>query len=208
MSTCINTIGWKSAQDKTRIYHIEQKTKRVDLYNKSPNKCALCDNILSYEKRKNKFCCSSCAAKTNNINIRRHGNPVYNKCLYCNKLIDRSHSIYCNNKCQYEYNKNKYISKWINSPDVYKKLPKFARSHLLLLNNNKCSICGWGEMNSYSNTYPLVVDHIDGNSENNHIDNLRVICPNCDSLTSTYKALNKGNGRAYRRERYKEGKSY
>ena len=69
-------------------------------------------------------------------------------------------------------------------------------------------MCCWSEKNQYSNTYPLVIDHIDGNSENNNLSNLRVICPNCDSLTSTYKGLNKGNGRAYRRKRYKEGKSY
>jgi hypothetical protein len=52
------------------------------------------------------------------------------------------------------------------------------------------------------------MDHIDGNSENNHLSNLRLVCGNCDMLLPTYKSKNKGNGRAYRRERYANGKSY
>lgn len=45
---------------------------------------------------------------------------------------------------------------------------------------------------------PLVADHIDGNWKNNTEDNLRLICPNCDSLSPTYAALNRGNGRRNR----------
>lgn len=55
---------------------------------------------------------------------------------------------------------------------------------------------------------PLVLDHIDGNSENNNEENLRYVCGNCDMQLPTYKAKNIGNGRYYRRERYKEGKSF
>lgn len=55
---------------------------------------------------------------------------------------------------------------------------------------------------------PLVLDHINGNSEDGKLSNLRVICNNCDALTDTFKAKNKGNGRAKRKERYKNGKSY
>ena len=208
MSTCTNTLGWKLAQEKTRAYYKEQHNKRITLYNESPNKCSCCDRTLSYEKRKNKFCSSSCAAKINNINVIRHGNPIHNTCLFCGSYIKKAHSIYCNNACQQEYAKNKYIELWLNNPTTYKKLPRFARTYLLNKSDNKCSICCWSEKNQYSNTYPLVIDHIDGNSENNNLSNLRVICPNCDSLTPTYKGLNKGNGRAYRRKRYKEGKSY
>ena len=51
------------------------------------------------------------------------------------------------------------------------------------------------------------LEHIDGNSENNSLDNLKLLCPNCHSLTPTYKNLNKGNGRFKRMERYNKGKS-
>ena len=63
---------------------------------------------------------------------------------------------------------------------------------------NKCCICGWSEINPKTGKVPLVADHIDGNWRNNVEDNLRLICPNCDSLSPTYGALNKGNGREIR----------
>jgi len=44
---------------------------------------------------------------------------------------------------------------------------------------------------------PLTVhlEHIDGNSSNNDLSNLTLLCPNCHSCTLTYKGRNKGNGR-------------
>lgn len=38
---------------------------------------------------------------------------------------------------------------------------------------------------------PLELDHIDGNNQNNNLNNLRLLCPNCHALTSTYRGKNK-----------------
>jgi len=83
---------------------------------------------------------------------------------------------------------------------------KHAKKYLIKVNYGKCQSCGLSEW--LGQEMPLVLDHIDGDSENCKLDNLRVICNNCDALTPTYKARNKGKGRAFRRVRYSEGKSY
>ena len=54
----------------------------------------------------------------------------------------------------------------------------------------------------------LVLDHIDGNADNNARSNLRMVCPNCDSQLPTYKNRNFGRGRHSRRQRYADGQSY
>ena len=37
---------------------------------------------------------------------------------------------------------------------------------------------------------PLELDHIDGNTNNNNLNNLRLLCPNCHALTPTYRGRN------------------
>lgn len=82
------------------------------------------------------------------------------------------------------------------------------RKYLFRKYNSKCSICGWGEINPYSKTIPLEIEHLDGNWANNKEENLTLLCPNCHSLTKTYKGANRGNGRHNRTKRYKANKSY
>jgi 5-methylcytosine-specific restriction endonuclease McrA len=61
--------------------------------------------------------------------------------------------------------------------------------------------CGWNKMNSYTGKIPIQLEHIDGNSENNELSNLKLLCPNCHTLTPTWGGANKGNGRKNRRKK-------
>jgi hypothetical protein len=61
---------------------------------------------------------------------------------------------------------------------------------------NKCSVCGIEDWNH--KPIRLWVDHFDGDAANNDPQNLRLICPNCDSQSDTFGAKNYGHGRKSR----------
>ena len=64
----------------------------------------------------------------------------------------------------------------------------------------KCAICGMPqEWNG--NPLTFILDHIDGDATNNRRENLRCICPNCDSQLDTFKSRNK---HSTRRDYYRE----
>lgn len=68
-------------------------------------------------------------------------------------------------------------------------ISRHIRKYLFDLHDSKCQQCGWGEINPYTNNIPLEVEHCDGDSQNNKIENLKLLCPNCHSLTETYKNI-------------------
>ncbi len=101
-----------------------------------------------------------------------------------------------------------YVEKWklglvdgnrgINTRNLSRHIVKYLYNKY----NTKCSLCGWDKQNPFSNLPVLEVDHIDGNSENNSENNLRLLCPNCHSLTENYKNLNSKQGRSWRKAKY------
>lgn len=132
----------------------------------------------------------------------------------CNKEFTydpyNKRGLFCGHKCFQLQRRKNYITKWygglVSGGSGY-ELSNFVRNHLLEENDYKCVRCGWGEVNESTNKVPLHVDHIDGNPFNHAPSSLRVLCPNCHSLTSTYGIKNKGNGRYSRGSKHPKHRS-
>ncbi len=134
------------------------------------------------------------------------------KCPVCYKETAYAGYTYCSNVCQMEYQYQSRIRKWMageeNGLQKIGVVSGYIKRYLRRKFGDKCCLCGWSKINVKTGKVPLVADHIDGNWRNNVERNLRLICPNCDSLTSTYAGSNRGNGRKNRvlSKRVEEGR--
>lgn len=86
--------------------------------------------------------------------------------------------------------KNKY-----DIEDIFNgKYPHYNTSHLNYrlikegYKERKCECCG----NTEWMGHPIVLElhHIDGNRSNNDLSNLKLLCPNCHSITDNFKSKN------------------
>lgn len=168
--------------------------------------CIKCGRETLINKRcsNSKATCGDCVPKQQKIK--------HYQCIYCGDKLNNKQFKYCSAKCQVNNQHDESVSNWKNGISSgliggY-HISKTIRKYLFIKYENKCSICGWGELNPHTGNIPLEVEHIDGDYENNSESNLTLLCPNCHSLTKTYKGANVGNGRHSRRIRYKIGKSY
>lgn len=127
-------------------------------------------------------------------------------CRNCGIVLVNRQKIVCSPECHVEYQSKSKVQAWLNGEwdgtrgKKHKSISEWIRNFLLEEAEYKCSQCSWSEVNPVTGNHPLQIDHIDGDYENNSRDNLRVLCPNCHSLTPTYGSLNTGNGRPYYKE--------
>jgi Zn finger protein HypA/HybF involved in hydrogenase expression len=111
------------------------------------------------------------------LTFRRHAKKlgVWNPCLQPKRSKDKA-------------NLQDYISGKVYGKCSHLKenLYKYGIKH------NQCETCKITEWHGL----PLVceLDHIDGDTSNNRLDNLRILCPNCHSQTPTFRAKNKNKG--------------
>ena len=57
-----------------------------------------------------------------------------------------------------------------------------------------CEECGWAQR-SEDGRLPLELHHINGDTYDNRLENLLILCPNCHSLKANHRGLSKGKMR-------------
>ena len=121
------------------------------------------------------------------------------KCLSCGKKLENLSAKYCNQSCQNKYQRDQKVNLWLegkhNGMRGKTSTARFIKHHLIETRGEKCEKCEWCQVNERTGKVPIELNHIDGNFMNNSIVNLELLCPNCHSLTPTYKSLNNGGGR-------------
>lgn len=191
----------------------EQYLNRVRVYVESPKICLSCNLPLPYEKKHHKFCNHSCSASFNNVGYDRHNktstiNTKLTHCAFCDADLRSKNRAkkYCSSTCQQGANAKVYIDRWLAGLETGVSgttgTSRYIKNYLISVRGNKCETCGWCEVNPITNKVPIELEHSDGNWENNRPENLKLLCPNCHSLTPTYGSLNRGNGRKERKNTY------
>lgn len=121
---------------------------------------------------------------------------TYN-CIQCGLLVTKVNTAgkFCSNKCSGLHQKKKTFQE-IENGKVDERGARTLKAFLVEKCGDVCVSCGISsEWNGKK--LSLQLDHIDGNSDNNSLSNLRILCPNCHSQTETYGS--KGNGNRYKK---------
>lgn len=148
------------------------------------------------------FCSRSCAAVFNSTGRPSPYKKPRSNCKFCNKECGRRDQIYCSNQCYVDSKKHAKLNDWQsgkdNCIDTNGNVCRPVRRYLLSKAGDKCTICGWNELNPKTGKCPLEIHHKDGDHTNNAESNLQVLCPNCHALTPSYGSINTGRGRRLR----------
>lgn len=67
------------------------------------------------------------------------------------------------------------------------------------LKEEKCEMCSQ-PTNWFGKNLSFILDHINGDNNDNRIENIRIICPNCDSTLKTYMGRNNINPQSKRQK--------
>jgi len=186
-------------RDKSVYEKVADALRKDKVVNK--RHCIVCGKELGTHKIK--YCSTECKyehyKKENKGNC--HTVTIFTKtCENCGKKFETKNLMarFCSNECSTSAAKEEKYKDFIENNEKYCRgnyTPRrFLREKFLIEQGGVCAICG---CKPEHNGKPLVfvLDHIDGDASNNKRENLRMICPNCDSQLDTFKSKNKNSTR-------------
>lgn len=147
----------------------------------SSKTCEACNNIIKEQYGTGRFCNKACACRYSTLlrrqeigqkisnSLKGHPNWTVTKDKWTAKRAE-AHA----NRLQDYYTS----AKW---DDIGMKV---RRARIAEEQSYSCLMCGlskWREA-----VMRLQLDHIDGDTDNNSRENLRLLCPNCHSQTDTW----------------------
>jgi hypothetical protein len=128
-----------------------------------------------------KFCSRSCANSRVFSDEAKHKKSIALK----GKPAFRSHY---DKEAQAAKSRQKWLEKYNSTP--FDELgPENKRRRVFEEQNHCCNKCGISEW--FSKPITLELEHKDGNNTNNSRENLEGLCPNCHSITDTWRGRNK-----------------
>lgn len=126
-------------------------------------------------------------------------------CQSCGKFCSRPSKgnffgKFCSNQCQKDLEYKTKTQDWLDGnlqgwTGRARQLRNFVRRYLHETRGTACECCGWDKKHPIDGRVLTEIDHVDGDAENCASENLKVLCPNCHSLTPTFRARNKKSKR-------------
>lgn len=164
--------------------------------------CRVCEGQFKASKSSRKYTCSDACLEMFSTRTRTGPkNKERGECSVCHKKIQSRNKLFCGGKCHGIHKQSIIFQKIENGDTSYPA--RSVRKYLIHKHGNQCMECGWNKVNEKSGVVPIQLDHIDGNSDNNALNNVRLLCPNCHSLTPNYGSLNR-MGRLSKRNQTKK----
>lgn len=123
-------------------------------------------------------------------------------CKNCEAVLNRPEKVFCNVSCQKQYEYTEYIRLWkrglVSGSNGGAGVSAYIRRYLREKFEDSCGYCKWNRKHPATGEVPIEVHHKNGDGSDHREENLIMLCPNCHSLTPSYRGRNRGNGRKNR----------
>lgn len=155
------------------------------------NTCKDCG--ATWKNEKINFLCAACREKKRIEKYNKYFRTKHNVCKVCGvECVNQ----FCSQACSAHQQRLNTFAKIESGTYKSTNLTQW-KYYVIHTRGHVCEICHQTEW--MGQPIPLVLDHINGRSSENRLDNLRVVCGNCDMQLPTYKSKNKNSDRKARK---------